>query len=85
MSCQSSYSASTLSGDISGPTPARKMYDASFGQLGQYMSRDASNVVPSHMSIPICEATLRAIGSYSSGVIVRSVGMTIRSLGRCCV
>ena len=80
---QSIYSARMPSADKNGLSANLNTYCASLEHPGQYMSLEASNVVESIMPMPIKLATLRAIGSYSSGVMVRSVGMTTRNRGRC--
>ena len=80
---QSAYSARMPSADKNGLSANLNTYCASLEQPGQYMSLEASKVVESIMPMPIKLATLRAIGSYSSGVMVRSVGITTRNRGRC--
>ena len=64
-----------------GLSPNVKMYSLSLQQLGQYISRVASNVVGSANSMPMQTAIYRASGSYSSAVTVRSRGSRIRSRG----
>ena len=56
-------------------------YSPSEQQLPQYMSLDASKVVGSQNRMPTRDAILRATGSYSSAVTVRSRGITTLSLG----
>ena len=56
-------------------------YWLSLEQLGQYIRRDASNVVGSQYTSPIISASLRAIGSYSSAVTVWSRGIMTLNLG----
>ena len=57
------------------------MYSLSLQQLGQYISRTASNVVWSHRSIPTYSPMRRARGSYSSAVQVRLSGKMTRRRG----
>src|SRR5574344_605376 len=78
---QSVYIASIASTSSIGLSAKVYTYVLSAEQLGQYISRDASNVVGSQHSIPICSASLRVSGSYSSAVQSRHSGMTTRSLG----
>ena len=85
MSCQSPYCAFIASSKPSvesiGLSAKMNTYSASEQTLGQYIRRDASNVVGSANSIPINAAIYRAVGSYSSALAVLSYGNSILKRG----
>ena len=70
-----------MSAEAKGASPTLYTYSLSAHTLGQYISRTASKVVGSAMPMPMFAAMRRAQGSYSSAVMVRSVGTSTRSLG----